>query len=168
MLKRFGVLAFIAFILSVGFCQWGACASPETVPNRTVKTAVHVTAVTAAQTSTVNVAPQFTAVSTAAKNAVTPLMTVTESSIGGNSSQVENSPTGGKLDLEAKLRRLWHSTGIYHLQFQFGNIAMIFVGLVLIWLAIAKGFEPLLLLPIGFGGLTILMCRQDISFALLA
>jgi oxaloacetate decarboxylase beta subunit len=30
---------------------------------------------------------------------------------------------------------------------------MIFVGLVLIWLAISKKFEPLLLLPIGFGGI---------------
>jgi len=33
-----------------------------------------------------------------------------------------------------------------------GQVIMICVGLLLIWLAIAKGFEPLLLLPIGFGG----------------
>lgn len=33
------------------------------------------------------------------------------------------------------------------------NVLMIIVGLVLIYLAIAKGFEPLLLLPIGFGGI---------------
>jgi carboxybiotin decarboxylase len=33
-----------------------------------------------------------------------------------------------------------------------GQLIMICVGLLLIWLAIAKGFEPLLLLPIGFGG----------------
>ncbi len=32
-----------------------------------------------------------------------------------------------------------------------GQAVMIAVGLLLIWLAIAKGFEPLLLLPIGFG-----------------
>jgi len=32
-----------------------------------------------------------------------------------------------------------------------GQLVMIFIGLLLIWLAIAKGFEPLLLLPIGFG-----------------
>lgn len=32
------------------------------------------------------------------------------------------------------------------------NIIMIFVGLLLIWLAISKGFEPLLLIPIGVGG----------------
>lgn len=32
-----------------------------------------------------------------------------------------------------------------------GQACMILVGLVLLWLAIRKGFEPLLLLPIGFG-----------------
>ena len=34
-----------------------------------------------------------------------------------------------------------------------GQLLMILVGLLLIWLAIAKGFEPLLLIPIGFGGI---------------
>jgi oxaloacetate decarboxylase beta subunit len=34
-----------------------------------------------------------------------------------------------------------------------GQFVMIFVGLLLIWLAIAKKFEPLLLLPIGFGAI---------------
>ena len=34
-----------------------------------------------------------------------------------------------------------------------GQLIMIGVSLVLIYLAIAKGFEPLLLIPIGFGGL---------------
>ncbi|MBN2340657.1 MAG: sodium ion-translocating decarboxylase subunit beta [Deltaproteobacteria bacterium] len=34
-----------------------------------------------------------------------------------------------------------------------GQLVMIMVGLLLIYLAIAKGFEPLLLLPIGFGGI---------------
>jgi oxaloacetate decarboxylase beta subunit len=34
-----------------------------------------------------------------------------------------------------------------------GQAVMIVVGLLLIWLAIAKGFEPLLLLPIGFGAI---------------
>lgn len=33
------------------------------------------------------------------------------------------------------------------------NIIMICVGLVLVYLAIAKGFEPLLLIPIGMGGI---------------
>ena len=35
----------------------------------------------------------------------------------------------------------------------FGRLLMMPVCLLLIWLAIAKGFEPLLLIPIGFGGL---------------
>jgi oxaloacetate decarboxylase beta subunit len=34
-----------------------------------------------------------------------------------------------------------------------GQFVMILVGLLLIWLAIAKGFEPLLLIPIGFGAI---------------
>ena len=36
---------------------------------------------------------------------------------------------------------------------RWGRIIMIFVSFLLFYLAIAKGFEPLLLLPIGFGGL---------------
>jgi carboxybiotin decarboxylase len=35
--------------------------------------------------------------------------------------------------------------------FTFGHVAMIIIGLVFIYLAIAKGFEPMLLVPIGFG-----------------
>ena len=46
---------------------------------------------------------------------------------------------------------LWGSTGIAGFSWQ--QIVMIAVGLVLIYLAIAKRFEPLLLLPIGFGGI---------------
>tara|TARA_R110002073_G_scaffold4833_8_gene30819 strand:+ start:1031 stop:2167 length:1137 start_codon:yes stop_codon:yes gene_type:complete len=46
---------------------------------------------------------------------------------------------------------LWHSTGIY--QLQFGQFSMIVIGLLLLYLAISKGFEPLLLVPIGFGGI---------------
>ncbi len=34
-----------------------------------------------------------------------------------------------------------------------GQFIMIFVGILLIYLAIFRGFEPLLLLPIGFGGI---------------
>lgn len=41
------------------------------------------------------------------------------------------------------------STGI--MNFTWGQAAMIIVGLILLYLAIAKGFEPLLLVPIGFG-----------------
>jgi len=35
----------------------------------------------------------------------------------------------------------------------YGRAIMIFISFVLFYLAIAKGFEPLLLIPIGFGGL---------------
>ncbi|QXO16949.1 MULTISPECIES: sodium ion-translocating decarboxylase subunit beta [Vibrio] len=47
------------------------------------------------------------------------------------------------------LMTLWLETGIAN--FQFGQIIMILVGCLLLFLAISKGFEPLLLLPIGFG-----------------
>lgn len=46
---------------------------------------------------------------------------------------------------------LWHSTGIY--QLELGQFAMILIGLGLLYLAINRGFEPLLLVPIGFGGI---------------
>lgn len=41
--------------------------------------------------------------------------------------------------------------GLFHLQW--GQGIMILVGLVLLYLAIVKRFEPLLLVPIGFGGI---------------
>ena len=44
---------------------------------------------------------------------------------------------------------LWQSTGIYN--FTSGQAFMMLVGFLLLFLAIKKGFEPLLLLPIGFG-----------------
>lgn len=49
-----------------------------------------------------------------------------------------------------KLLNLWQNTGIY--QLEAGQALMIFVCMALIYLAIRKGFEPLLLIPIGFGG----------------
>ncbi len=62
-------------------------------------------------------------------------------------------------------RNLWESTGIYSIIAQsrnhfaktwnlgLGQVVMILVALLLIYLAIVKEFEPLLLLPIGFGAL---------------
>ncbi|CAH0538597.1 sodium ion-translocating decarboxylase subunit beta [Vibrio marisflavi] len=47
------------------------------------------------------------------------------------------------------LMTLWLETGIAN--FEFSQICMMLVGAGLIFLAIRKGFEPLLLLPIGFG-----------------
>ena len=49
------------------------------------------------------------------------------------------------------LSRLWAATGVAHLEI--GQILMIGIGGVLIYLAIAKNFEPLLLVPIGFGAI---------------
>ena len=46
---------------------------------------------------------------------------------------------------------LWASSGLA--QMQSGQFIMMIVGLVLLYLAINKGFEPLLLVPIGFGTL---------------
>jgi oxaloacetate decarboxylase beta subunit len=46
---------------------------------------------------------------------------------------------------------LWQSTGIYN--FTAGQVFMMLIGFLLLFLAIKKGFEPLLLLPIGFGAI---------------
>ena len=46
---------------------------------------------------------------------------------------------------------LWNNTGIY--QMVWGQGLMLLVGILLIYLAIVKKFEPLLLLPIGFGAI---------------
>ena len=47
------------------------------------------------------------------------------------------------------LLTLWASSGLA--QLQLGQLVMMIVGLSLLFLAISKGFEPLLLVPIGFG-----------------
>ena len=49
------------------------------------------------------------------------------------------------------LQSLWQSTVIYN--FTGGQAFMMLVGFLLLFLAIKKGFEPLLLLPIGFGAI---------------
>ncbi|BCX89407.1 carboxybiotin decarboxylase [Methylomarinovum tepidoasis] len=49
------------------------------------------------------------------------------------------------------LQLLWQSTGLAN--FSGGQALMIGVGLLLLYLAIRKGFEPLLLVPIGFGAI---------------
>jgi len=48
------------------------------------------------------------------------------------------------------LLHLWHNTGLY--QMTPGQGIMIIIGMLLLYLAINKNFEPLLLVPIGFGG----------------
>jgi oxaloacetate decarboxylase beta subunit len=49
-----------------------------------------------------------------------------------------------------KLLHLWEVTGIN--QMTPGQGVMILIGMLLLYLAIKKNFEPLLLVPIGFGG----------------
>lgn len=55
--------------------------------------------------------------------------------------------------LTKALRDIWMTSGFVHIEF--GQIIMIIVSCVLIYLAIVKGFEPLLLLPIAFGMLLV-------------
>ena len=72
------------------------------------------------------------------------------------------------MNFQEGLLQLWQSTGIYNMvdkvdpaitssveQFlhQFGHPIMLFVCLFLLWLGIKKQYEPLLLVPIAFGGL---------------
>ena len=73
------------------------------------------------------------------------------------------------MELSEGLRELWYSTGIYNFintatqqvegtcvdQFlaHFGQPIMILICCFLLWLGIKKQFEPLLLVPIAFGGL---------------
>jgi oxaloacetate decarboxylase beta subunit len=48
-----------------------------------------------------------------------------------------------------ELLQILNTTGF--IDFTWGNVLMIVAGIVFIYLAIVKGFEPLLLVPIGFG-----------------
>ncbi len=50
-----------------------------------------------------------------------------------------------------QLAILWDSTALAHFHFQ--QVIMMAVGLLLLYLAIVKKFEPLLLIPIGFGAI---------------
>ncbi|WP_076419292.1 MULTISPECIES: sodium ion-translocating decarboxylase subunit beta [Colwelliaceae] len=49
------------------------------------------------------------------------------------------------------LHTLWLSTGLAN--FEVGQVVMMLVGCGLLYLAIARNFEPLLLLPMGFGAI---------------
>jgi oxaloacetate decarboxylase beta subunit len=53
--------------------------------------------------------------------------------------------------VEVGVNALWQSTGLANLEW--GQALMMGVGGVLIYLAVVKKFEPLLLLPIGFGAI---------------
>ncbi|MDO8908244.1 MAG: sodium ion-translocating decarboxylase subunit beta [Pseudohongiella sp.] len=56
---------------------------------------------------------------------------------------------------------LWQSTGIY--QIEFDQFVMLLISGFLLYLAISKKFEPLLLLPIGFGGILANIPGVDIA-----
>lgn len=83
--------------------------------------------------------------------------------VNNNVILVHNSSVSGKSkpmgSISEMLTNLWHSTGIYSIMEQhdftlgFGQLVMIGVGCLLLWLAVVKGFEPLLLVPIGFGAI---------------
>ncbi len=49
------------------------------------------------------------------------------------------------------LHTLWMSTGLAN--FELGQVIMMLVGCLLLFLAIVKNFEPLLLVPMGFGAI---------------
>lgn len=51
--------------------------------------------------------------------------------------------------LVENLTQFWHLTGFYNATWE--HLVMLLVGLLFIWLAITKNFEPMLLVPIGFG-----------------
>ena len=84
----------------------------------------------------------------------------THDSVDNKSAATGKMPGWGKA-----FKGLWHSTGIYDIIRQsrsdfkktwtlgLGRVLMMLVALLLIYLAVVKEFEPLLLLPIGFGAL---------------
>jgi oxaloacetate decarboxylase beta subunit len=73
------------------------------------------------------------------------------------------------------VENLYHTTGLYAFmssdsldkEDEFnkttGRAIMILVGLLLLYLAVVKGFEPLLLIPIGFGGILANIPIADIA-----
>lgn len=56
-----------------------------------------------------------------------------------------------QLNIKEAMGEVWKSTGI--MNFTPGQVVMILVGLLLLFLAIKKDFEPLLLVPIGMGAI---------------
>ena len=61
------------------------------------------------------------------------------------------------------LLELWRASGVYNLSL--GQLTMIVIGLVLLYLAIRKNFEPLLLVPIGFGGILANIPEAGMAFS---
>jgi len=61
------------------------------------------------------------------------------------------------------LLELWRASGVYNISV--GQLTMILVGLGLLFLAIRKNFEPLLLVPIGFGGILANIPEAGMAFS---
>ena len=71
------------------------------------------------------------------------------------------------MDIKEGLINLWQNTGIYNLILQpdpnlsgaeqflhvFGHPIMLVICLFLLWLGVKKQYEPLLMIPIAFGGI---------------
>lgn len=57
----------------------------------------------------------------------------------------------GDIQTVELIAQIWEGSGLY--QLTLGQFSMILVGLLLLYLAIVKKFEPLLLVTIGFGGI---------------
>lgn len=62
-----------------------------------------------------------------------------------------------------KVLELWQASGVYNISF--GQFIMIVIGLLLLYLAIRKNFEPLLLVPIGFGGILANIPEAGLAFS---
>lgn len=60
-------------------------------------------------------------------------------------------PTEETLVISESLYSFWEGTGIAHILQNWKFLVMILIGCLLLYLAIVKQFEPLLLLPIAFG-----------------
>jgi len=61
------------------------------------------------------------------------------------------------------LLRLWQDSGLANIAP--GQVAMLGICLLLLYLAISKGFEPLLLVPIGFGGILANIPAAGLAFS---
>lgn len=61
------------------------------------------------------------------------------------------------------LLELWLASGVYNISV--GQLTMMVIGLVLLYLAIRKNFEPLLLVPIGFGGILANIPEAGMAFS---
>lgn len=62
-----------------------------------------------------------------------------------------------------KILSIWYASGMYNLSP--AQFAMIMVGVLLLYLAISKKFEPLLLVPIGFGGILANIPQAGIAYS---